>query len=96
MAGRRIDFIDKAFLKPLSRSERLVSSITISSEIALRAFRSWENVVIPDKSFVSIENTDKQFYEDVKEEAAPEEEHHRQSNKEDTSDYESGGGPASD
>lgn len=72
MAGRRIDFIDKAFLKPLSRSERLVSSITISSEIALRAFRSWENVVITDKSFVSIENTDKQFYEDVKEEAAPE------------------------
>ena len=66
MRGRRI------FLK-----ERAESS---SADKVLRASRSWDMVVIFEKSFVAIEDVDEEFHKNIREEFLPDEEDHQEGN----------------
>lgn len=79
-----------------SRESIKASWSAISPDSFLRAERSWGNVVIPENSFVSIEDIDEEFHENIYKESLPDQKNRNKSNKKDAADDECRSSPASD
>ena len=86
----------KAERSPEMPEEKRFSYPAIRSESSLRAVRSCAIVEIPEKSFLAIKDIYKKFHENIHKEFLPYKEHHYQEDKEDTTDDECCGRPASD